>query len=364
MRPWLKRKFAMECEQMSIQGPCLIVANHVTNWDPLLLTVCSPETPVYFIASEHLFRHGLLSRLVEWVAQPISRSKGTVASDTVKAALRHLKAGHAVAVFAEGDATWDGRSAAVFPATGKLAKLSGGSLITFRLEGGYLSLPRWGHGVRRGWMRGHPVHVYSPEELKTMKAEEVTAAINRDIREDAWQRQRTRPVNYRGRRLAEGMETGLFLCPGCERFGTLRTEDDRIFCACGFTRRYTERGFFEPGEPFESFAEWEDWQQKSLRERVFPSGETLFSDGEVSLAQICPGHREHRLGRGTLLQEADTLRFGSLRFPLKEIGGMALVKSQRLLFTHGDNYYECRGAGRANFRKYLSLWKIFKEKEQ
>ena len=36
---------------------------------------------------------------------------------------------------------------------------------------------------------------------------------------------------------------------------------------------------------------------------------------------------------------------------------MALVLANRLLFTFQDEYYEILAKNRANFRKYLELWK-------
>ena len=261
VRPVLRAKFNLSGEKLQADGPFLLVSNHVTGWDPLLVGVCLGGRQAYFVASEHIFRLGLLTKVLHWLLAPIPRRKASTGMDTVKACLRHLHAGHSVCLFAEGEQCWDGRTGPIFPATGKLAKSSGAALVTFRLEGGYLSLPRWGKHICRGAVHGHPVGVYSPEELKKLSPQEINALIERDIAEDAWARQRQRPVRYRGKRRAEGMERALYACPGCRRIGTLRTDRDRVFCPCGFERRYTEYGFFEPREPFETLADWDLWQR-------------------------------------------------------------------------------------------------------
>ena len=213
LRPFLKRRFRMEAAPAEVPGPCLIVANHVTNWDPLLLAMSFPATPIRFVASEHIFRHGRVSRLLERLAAPIPRRKASSGADTVKACLRALRDGETVCIFAEGDACWDGLTHEVFPATGKLARSSGAALVTYRLEGGYLTLPRWSKKRRPGRMRGAVVGVYPPEELKAMKGPEITALIDRDIFEDAWARQRAEHVRYRAEDRAVGIEKGFFLCP-------------------------------------------------------------------------------------------------------------------------------------------------------
>ena len=79
----------------------------------------------------------------------------------------------------------------MFSNTGKLVRNSGATLVTYRLEGNYLSAPRWGKGTRRGKINARLVGVYPPEELKKMKPDEITALINKDIFEDAWERQKT-----------------------------------------------------------------------------------------------------------------------------------------------------------------------------
>lgn len=362
-RPWLPRKFGLESVQVEAEGPMLLVSNHVCAWDPLLVAMSLRHKQVYYVASEHIFRLGLASRLLNALVAPIPRRKAGSGADTVKAILRHLKAGHSVCLFAEGEQCWTGVNPPIFPATGKLARTSGASLVTFRIEGGYLSLPRWSlHGVRRGRVRAHPVKVYSPEELKAMTPAEINAAITADIREDAWERQRRERIAYRGRRMAEGLVRALYLCPSCKRFGTLRTENDRVQCDCGFETRWTETGFFDPPAPFADLEQWDRWQREALGRgdyvRPADPAAPLFSDGSFHLSRLGTDHEAVRLGEGPLLQYADRLVCAGREFPWAEITNMALVQSHLLLLTdrQGD-YYECRAMKPANLRKYLELWK-------
>ena len=351
------RKFNMTHEDLALEGPVLLIPNHVTSWDPLLVAMSLPRKQVYYVASEHIFRLGFVTKLLNWLVEPIPRRKASSGADTVKACLRHLRAGHSVCLFAEGEQSWDGLTQPIFPATGKLAKSSGATLVTYRLEGGYLSLPRWGKGVRRGRVHGCPVNIYPPEKLRAMSPADINAAIERDIFEDAWQRQREEPVAYRGRRRAEGLEKALCLCPHCRRLGTLRTEDDRVLCACGFSTRYTEQGFFDPAEPFATVADWDRWQRGALCAMDRPADALLFSDGGMSLSRIGPNHSEEPLGRCELRQYGDRLCCGDYSFPLKEISDMAMVQANLLLWSHGGSYWQIRAEQGANLRKYLELWK-------
>ena len=191
------RMFNFSYEDYQVQGPILLIPNHSCAWDPLLVGSAHKDKQVYFVASEHLFRLGLVSKVIEHLVAPIPRRKASSGADTVKACLRHLRAGHSVCLCAEGEQSWTGRNIPVFPATGKLARSSGATLVTYKLEGAYLSLPRWGKGIRCGRVYGHPVGIYPPDLLKTMSPDEINTLINRDIAEDAWERQRSAPVAFR-----------------------------------------------------------------------------------------------------------------------------------------------------------------------
>jgi 1-acyl-sn-glycerol-3-phosphate acyltransferase len=315
-----------------------------------------PDTPIRFVASEHIFRHGPVSRLLEWLVAPIPRRKAASGADTVMRVLRALKDGETVCLFAEGDATWDGLTHPVFPATGKLARMAGVPLLTYRLEGGYLSLPRWSRLTRRGKIRGGQVGFYTPEELKQKKGPEITALIDRDLYEDAFARQKTEHVAYRGRGRAEGIERGFFYCPACGGWGTVRGVGDRVTCPCGLKLLYTEEGFFDPPVPVESLAEWEELQRRALEALCARAEGPLFSDAGLRLVRIEQGHREKPLGNGTLTLEPGALEIAGRRFPLAQIDSMAMVKADILLFSMGDDYYEIRSAGDCCLRKYLMVW--------
>ena len=357
-------KFNMIHEAIDVDGPMLLISNHVSSWDPILVAMSLGDKQVYYVASEHLFRKGFTSEVLRWLVDPIPRSKGNAGTDTVRACLKHLKAGHSVCIFAEGEQGWDGRNNPIFPATGKLAKLSGATLVTYRLEGAYLSLPRWANNIRKGKVYGHPVGVYPPEVLKTMAPEEITNSINRDISEDAWERQQISPVDYKGKNLAEGLERMLYLCPNCKRIGTLRSEGDKLSCDCGLDLRYRPDGAFEPGTPFANIASWEDWQKQALLKGDFFHGEDLFSDTDVTLTRIDADHGETQLTSGTLIQYPDRLSIESFDFTLDEIDNVAMTRTHILLFSSKGTYYQLSADKGINFRKYLEVLKMQSAEKQ
>ena len=162
---YVVRRFNYSFDPVGIEPPFILISNHVTNSDPFFIGLVYKPKSLAFVASEHIFRMGFISKLLKRYLAPIPRPKADSGVGAVRAVLKRLREGDPVVLFAEGDCTWNGVSGKIFPATGKLAKAAGVPLVTYRLEGGYLTSPRWSKKARRGMMRGRLVHIYSPEEL-------------------------------------------------------------------------------------------------------------------------------------------------------------------------------------------------------
>ena len=359
---WMRRKFNFTPEICSEDGPCLVISNHVTSWDPLMVALSFPNKVLYYVASEHIFRKGFLTKLLDWALSPIARRKGASGADTVMTIMRRVRKGASIGLFAEGDCTWDGRSVKVFPATGKLARSCGATLVTYRLEGGHLSLPRWGKGVRKGKMRGHVVGVYKPEELKAMKPDEICDIINRDIYEDAWERQKSEQVRFACKAPAANIETMLYLCPECGRLGTIRSDGAVVRCDCGFTRTLTEMGSFTPAEPFANPGEWDLWQKEKLTQLQPDENGVLFSDTEMELTEVMQGHKTQSLGMGELCQKADELICCGEHFAMSGIEGMAIYTAQTLVFSYEGRYFEIKSKKIRCARKYLDYRNLYDQR--
>ena len=356
---WL---FRFRHENYKLDVPTLIVCNHVTNYDVILASLCFPGYHAHFVASEHMFRKGLVSKFLQFVFDPISRRKGVSGADTAMTCLRKLKAGKSVFIFAEGETSWDGRSQDIFPGIGRLARISGARLLTYRLEGGYLSAPRWGNGIRRGKMQGRIVNIYSPEQLKTLSPEEIDDRIRQDIYEDAWQRQARKPVAYSGNRRAECLEAVLFICPRCGEYGTLKSRKNTLFCTCGMQAEMTPLGTFAEEKPFKNLAQWDAWQRQVFEKQLSLGNIPTLQDPDMSLYSLHQqDHGQDLLCTGTLTLEQNTLRIGQEEFPLESISGMGLVMGNAMVFHADGRYLELRAKQKRCLRKYFLAWKHFSE---
>lgn len=357
--PWLRHKFNYTYQLSKVDGPCLVMANHDTNWDPLLVALAFPHQ-MYFVASEHIFRWGFLSKIISFLLAPISRQKGTTAGDTALAIIRRLRKGCNVAMFANGSRSFNGISEDILPSTGKLARTGGATLITYRLDGGYFTEPRWNFsGLRRGKISGMVMNVYSPEMLKSMSVAEINAAIDRDLYVDAYAVQRERMVAYKAKKRAESLESVLCICPHCRKLGKMKSQGNRFFCTdCGYAVEYNEYGFFE-GEKvvFDSVTDWDKWQSSRLLEHAAktPQGSPIFTDSGFELFAISADHKTRSIGSGGLALYHDRLECCGQSFPLEALGGFSLHGPMAVNFSADGAVYELKPAAVTCTRKYQTV---------
>ena len=386
-KPFFKWKYGYTAELApEIDGPCLILANHNCNLDPVLVGF-SFRKQMYFVASEHVYRQGFVSKLLFWGFEPIAKMKGTTDTLAVMKAIRTLRNGKNVCIFPEGNRSFNGRTGPIFDATGKLVKTSGATLVTYKIEGGYFTNPRWGYKIRKGKCTGKVVNIYKPEQLKEMDAAEITACVRRDLDENAYERQKQNPIKYKGKNLAQGMECALCVCPKCREVGTIASKANTVFCKkCGLSTSYSEYCYFDDDFPFHTVEEWDLWQDeyfKTYIEENKDSSKVLFEDSDMTMKTITADHKEEVVGCGTLSLYNDRLEFKpviqpqaganavtetasdapTVSIPISEITDIALFLKDNLVFSNvAGTHYEVKGTTLKNVRKYVHVCKFIKEK--
>jgi 1-acyl-sn-glycerol-3-phosphate acyltransferase len=365
LSPILKWLFCFKAQPApDITGPYIVIANHTTDLDALLVST-SFKKHMYFVASEHLFRSRVLGGFLKYFLDPIPKQKGGADVSTAMQMVRRLKRDINIGLFAEGSKSFHGKPCPVVPATGSLVKASKASLVTYRLEGGYFTSPRWAHTFRRGRMRGYTVRVYPPEELNLMTPEEVNEAITADIGEDAYLRQAESPVAYHGRHLAKGLENALYMCPNCLKTGTLHGEGNLFTCTCGLKTQLDEMGYLSGG-PFHTVDEWGLWQKEKLRERIYNrDAAELFRDEGQEIVRILPGHKTAPVQFGTLSVSRVGLCCGDFHLRWSEVLGVEVFGKNSVVFSDNQgNHYQLRSKKERSGLKYLDAYRIMAQVQE
>jgi len=94
-------------ENFPLDGPVIVIANHISYLDPVVVGVALPR-PVRFMAKEELFHIPVIKWIINGLyAFPVRRGRSD--RDALKAALQILNKGQVLGIFPEGKRSMDSK---------------------------------------------------------------------------------------------------------------------------------------------------------------------------------------------------------------------------------------------------------------
>lgn len=149
-------------------GGALLVSNHQSNLDPIMLAV-RVRRPVSFFAKVELFEAPVLGRLIRNLnAFPVRRGEGDIGA--VKEAIRRLKEGRVLTVFPEGTRTRTGEIGPIQSGIAMIIRRAGVPVVPAIVEGSYEAWPPGQkfpslHPVRVLYGPPMKLHDYPPRDI-------------------------------------------------------------------------------------------------------------------------------------------------------------------------------------------------------
>jgi 1-acyl-sn-glycerol-3-phosphate acyltransferase len=141
---WWGRLRVEGLDEVPSEGPLLVVPNHDSQWDPILIALAiKPRRRIRFLGRASLWKVPGLGALLDALGQiPIKRGAGDV--EALERAVDALAAGEAICVFPEGGLSWGERLRAR-SGVGRLARWCPGvQVVSCTVEGttDYVRFPR------------------------------------------------------------------------------------------------------------------------------------------------------------------------------------------------------------------------------
>lgn len=128
------------CENIPTEEPCIIVANHVSFLDPLLICAIVPRV-IHYITYASFYYNSLLHWYCKRVYCIPIKKKGNDIS-ALKQALRLLKKGEIVGIFPEGQRSVTGKLKEGLPGTSLIALRANVPILPVGIHGAYEAFPK------------------------------------------------------------------------------------------------------------------------------------------------------------------------------------------------------------------------------
>ena len=132
-------------------GAFLLISNHQSFLDPILVQAACPRI-LHSMAKSTQFGSPMFRKLLtQLYAFPVRRFE--VDPQAVRQILRRLQQGNGVAVYIEGERSWDGQLQTPRFGTVRVALKAGVPIIPVRIDGAYDAWPRWDRKIKRHEVR-------------------------------------------------------------------------------------------------------------------------------------------------------------------------------------------------------------------
>lgn len=322
------------------KGPAIVLCNHGSFIDFIfaatLLRKCKPN----FVVARLYFYNNILRRLLTTIGA-FPKSMFALDTESTKNCIRVLKNGGILAMMPEARLSTTGRFEDIQPSTYSFLKKSGVPVYTVKFGGDYFADPKWGKGFRRGSVVEAELDIlFTAEQIEALSVEEIKAGVEARLQYNEFDWLKERPnIRYRSRRMAEGLENILTVCPVCQQKHTITTKKDKIYCEkCGYLTSLDSRYAFTGDFTFENLTQWYDWQLELLRKDIAADPNfALTATVELRLPGTGKGLTRHA-GQGTCTLSRDGLTYCGTKDGESVTLQFSLDRIYRLLFGAGVNF--------------------------
>lgn len=216
------------------KGPYIVLSNHASRQDYIFVGVPLLYNRYNFVAGYNEFFRSHLAGVFD-LLEVIPKKNFTPDVYTIKEVSRVLKSGGKVVLFPEGMNSISGTNQPVAIGTGKFVKHFKVPVYYSKIQGGYLTCPKYNLTDRFGRVDVTFGKLFTTEEIDSLSPEEIEEKINKTLYHDdyAWNKEKGYAYKNNGN-LAEGLETLLYTCPRCGKEFTMKSEKNKFWCkACG-----------------------------------------------------------------------------------------------------------------------------------
>lgn len=295
-----------DMDKLGKREPCLFLMNHSSFVDlEIASSILYPRSFNIIATADSFVGKPWLMRQIGCIP-----TKKFVSDLSLVRAMKHTlhDLRSSVVMYPEASYSFDGTATTLPDSLGGCLKLLGVPVVMIRTYGAYTRDPLY-NGLQRRKVKvsANMKYLLSPEQIKSLSADELNEILKREFTIDnfAWQRDNEVRVSESFR--ADFLNRALYKCPHCLSEGKTEGKGTTLTCeSCGKTYELDEYGKLSASDGDSAFThipDWYAWQRECVKEEIL-KGEYRFS----APVRICMGvdtKRIYEVGEGTLTHSSE-----------------------------------------------------------
>ena len=349
----------IEDEKLSeVQAPYILLANHESFFDFYYIhKLAHPRNPSYLVNEFYCTRPVLKSMAKK---AGILSKKLFTPELSYPIRIRHmLKKGYPVVIFPEGRLSPDGRSNPIIEEGAAFYRKLGVDLVLVKINGAYLSNPKWRKRRYRTDVTVSVERVITKEQMKEMTDEELNKVISSVLYNNAFD---NILCEYPDKRKAEGLENVLYRCASCGSLYTVESKGNELCCTC-CGKRYVLDSHYRFTESPYTIPEWYD----AIREYEIKELDTLRLETAVDTVIYGADGGPSRKEKGLCSFDANSFTYESenvsFSIPTEKLPALAFSCNEEFeLYHEGELYYFYPAENRRQTVRWGLAADLFREK--
>lgn len=263
---------------VDLKGPAIFISNHASALDVFLMGISAYPITINYVAGYEWFHNPILNFILKRL-KAIPKFQYQLDIESLKEMFRVIEDKKVLGLFPSGRLSSDGKGFKVETNVAKLLKKLNVPVYFFRIDGSYMSFPKWARCPRRGRIEGSYKLIFDQSSLETSSIDEITNTLNQFLSYDEYTWSTKNSVEFSGKYLAENLENIIYLCPACNEEYKIKTKNDLISCECGLNTKINKLGQLDHGFKFKYISDWNEYQKNIIKKDII--------DGKIQMIDNC-----------------------------------------------------------------------------
>ena len=335
-----KVKVNLKNNVKKIRKPCIVLCNHGSFYDFVYAGKLLKKQKPHFVVARMYFHNKWLKKILNGTGA-FAKSMFEPDIENIKNCQKVIEGKGMLAMMPEARLSTVGKFEGIQDSTYRFIQKMNVAVYVIKINGSYLAKPKWGKGIRKNAVVEAELNpLLKAKEAQTLTIEELKEKVDGALNYDEWQWLDAHPeIKFKNKKIAEGMENVLCICPNCGEKYCLSAKNNELVCEKCNLKVFVDNRYQLSGVQFKNIAKWYEWQTQEFKKQIEKNKDfSLHSKVELRhLSKNGKGCTRHA-GWGECTLNGDGLTYVGTQDGEEIKKFFSMDKIYRLLFGAGEDF--------------------------